>query len=792
MLDSAALKELGFDRLTEALAQRAQTPLGRERCLSLPLLPDLAAVELHLTEVEEARALLRTGRPPFAGLGDLSALLARAEKQGALDGAALLEVATFARGAARLRGYLEDRASQAPNLASRTEGLSEFPGLTQALEAAIEPSGRVADTASSSMRQLRERARELHQQMRDRLDALLKDEHFQINLRESYLTIRNGRYCVPVLAQFRTQVPGIVHNSSQSGQTLFVEPQPLIGLGNDLAIAESMAAEEEHRILLELTARVGRAARELRQTLQALAEVDELFAGADLGEALAAERPTVVSPDEPFAFRSLRHPLLALQVPDKVVPSDVALSAAARALVISGPNAGGKTVALSAIGLCTAMVRAGLPIPADSHSRVPLVRSLFAAVGDAQDLARGLSTFGAHLAALRHILAEAVPGSLVLIDEIAADTDPREGAALAAAVLESLVERQTLVVATTHLDPLKALALGDARYCNAAVGFDAQHHRPTYKLTVGQPGSSSALELARRAGLPEEIVARARSLLSQEGGPLGKALAALETERQRFSELRAQLEVEQAALAETERALAGKAKALTIREAETARGARQELMAELEKARAEAAGILRRLRADATLKAAGNAQQALATLQAAQQTALERTAESIARVEEAGRGSVAPGQRVRSLTLGLEGELLAVEGDEGVVALGALKTRRPLADLSPSTASKRKPRPSTDKQPERAPLVAGPLMVESDSVDLRGLRAEEALREAQRFLDQAYGEGRARLRLVHGQGSGALKTALREFLSSSRYVRAFRAGDVGEGGDGATVVELAT
>ncbi len=238
VLDPAALKELGFDRLTEALAQRAQTPLGRERCLNLPLLPDLAAVELHLTEVEEARSLLRGARPPFAGLGDLSALLARAEKQGALDGTALLEVAAFARGAARLRGYLEDRASQAPNLASRTEGLSEFPGLAQALEAAVEPSGRVADTASSSMRQLRERARELHQQMRDRLDLLLKDEHFQINLRESYLTIRNGRYCVPVLAQFRTQVPGIVHNSSQSGQTLFIEPQPLIGLGNDLAIAE--------------------------------------------------------------------------------------------------------------------------------------------------------------------------------------------------------------------------------------------------------------------------------------------------------------------------------------------------------------------------------------------------------------------------------------------------------------------------------------------------------------------------------------------------------------------------
>ena len=364
MLDPAALAELGFARLTEALAHRAQTPVGRERCRNLPLLPDRAAVELHLAEVEEARALLRgSARPPLSSMGNLTSILARAEKLGALEGTALLEVAAFARGAVRLRGYLEDRASQAPNLAGRSEALLELPGLAQTLEAALEPTGRVADQAFPALRQLRERARELHQQMRTRLDALLKDEHFQINLRESYLTIRNGRYCVPVLAHFRWQVPGIVHNSSQSGQTLFVEPQALIGMGNDLAIAESMAAEEEHRILLELTAKVGRAARELRQTLAALAELDELFAGAELCDALGAERPTVVSAEEPFAFSGLRHPLLVLQSPDTVIASDVELSGEQRALIISGPNAGGKTVTLSAIGLCTAMVRAGLPPP---------------------------------------------------------------------------------------------------------------------------------------------------------------------------------------------------------------------------------------------------------------------------------------------------------------------------------------------------------------------------------------------------------------------------------------------
>ena len=324
------------------------------------------------------------------------------------------------------------------------------------------------------------------------------------------------------------------------------------------------------------------------------------------------------APEEPFQFLALRHPLLALQQPDKVVASDVSLQREARALVISGPNAGGKTVTLSAVGLCAAMVRAGLPIPAAAQSRVPLVRSLFTAVGDAQDLARGLSTFSAHLAALRHILAEAVPGALVLIDEIAADTEPRAGAARAAAMLEARGERQTLGVATTHLDPLKALALGDPRFSNAAVGFDALHHRPTYRLTLGQPGSSSALAMARRAGLPEAVVSRAEALVSGESGPLGKALRVLEAERERGSRACGQaLEAERDAVREEQRTLAERLEAVSEREASAERSARAEVIAELARVRREAAEILKQLQGDPTLKAAGKAQQAVNALKEA-------------------------------------------------------------------------------------------------------------------------------------------------------------------------------
>ncbi|HUB10067.1 MAG TPA: Smr/MutS family protein [Myxococcales bacterium] len=791
MLDAQALSDLGFDLLLAALAERARTPEGRARCAALPLLRDRPEVELHLAQVEEGRARLRSAdSPPLGDFGDVGAQLQRAEKHGLLEGQALLEVASFARASSRLRGYLEDRATQLPLLAAEAEALADLPALVSRIEAALEPGGRVADRASAALGQLRERVRQLHRELKERLEQLLADDRFRHGLREGYVTIRNERYCVPVQAQFRADIPGIVHNASESGQTLFVEPQPLIGLGNELAIAQSMAAEEEQRILLELTAEIGRASRDLRQSMAAVAKIDELFAGAALAEALSANRPEVVEAREPFAFEALRHPLLVLQKQAAgqaadVVASDVLLTGRARALVVSGPNAGGKTITLSGVGLCVVMVRAGLPIPAGPLSRVPLVNRLSTAIGDAQDLSRGLSTFTAHLAALRRILDGAGPGSLALIDEMAADTDPREGAALAVAVLEELIERGALVVATTHLEPLKALALGDPRFANAAVGFDPLALAPTYRLTLGLPGQSSALEVARRSGVPQVVLDRAHAHLSGQAGPLGAALAALEDERRRLAQVRADLEVERAAAAREREAAAARAEALDRREAELAAGARRELVAELERERDRVREIVAALQRRPEAAAASQATAELGRAIEAQQSAADAPARD---APSSGVRAVA-GQRVRSRSLAKEGELLAVEGESGLVAFGAIKLRQPLGDLVP--VDRKRPPAGRQEVARRASRAAGGAIEHTEvRCDLRGLRAEDAVREAERFLDRAYGEGAEEVLLVHGLGSGALRATLRTFLSGSSYVRAFHPAETHRGGEGTTVVEL--
>ncbi len=461
---------------------------------------------------------------------------------------------------------------------------------------------------------------------------------------------------------------------------------------------------------------------------------------------------------------------------------------------MSGPNGGGKTVAITAVGLSALMLRAGLPVAAADGSRLPFYLEVQAAVDERGDLAKDLSTFTAHLAAVREMLAGAIPGSLVLVDEIAADTDPREGAALAAAILEALVERGAAVLVTTHLDELKALALTDPRYANARVGFDAVKLQPTYQLHLGTPGSSSAIEVAARVGLPPAVVERARAAMGGQGGALGQALRALDEER-------ARLEVERrGAEAERDRARAAEERARTAEEAarraERQAAARmgEALVDDLEAARSEVAELLAELQAKPSVKAASEAQKKLdawrATVAGAAKTASAKAEVGSDVVPD---GEVRPGVRVRIVSLGQEGEVVEFDGSNALVRAGPLKIRRPVSDLLPlrgkakdaalgksrseKLAAAAEARPDAPRAPERR-------------LDVRGMRVEELLREVERFLDQRYAEGEAECLILHGHGTGALKQALRDHLSASPYVGAFRPGDRHEGGDAVTVVSF--
>ncbi len=793
---SRTLQDLAYADVLAALSARCRTDVGRERARSRPFLEGADAVRAALGRIAEARVLLAQDEAlPLEGVADVRGSVERAAKGAMLEPAELHACARTLFAFLRTRRLLAAREVELPALGAIAMALPELEPLAARLDISFEADGTLSERASPALKDARGRVRGLHRAIKGRLETLLREPAFTAHLREAYYSVRNGRYVLPVLAQDRAEVPGIVHNASQTGQTLFVEPQPLVGLGNDLAIADSLVLEEERRILQELSGRVGAQADAVQAGVAACAELDEAEAAARLAEALDAAAPELEAADGPLELLQLRHPLLALRGVD-VVPNDVQLTGGVRALVISGPNAGGKTVTLTAVGLSALMLRAGLPLPAAAGSRVPLYATVHSAVGDAQDLGQGLSTFSAHLAELKRIAQAAGPGSLVLIDEIAADTDPREGAALATAFLEALLERGARALVTTHLEELKALTHVDARFLNARVGFDARRMAPTYRLQLGAAGSSSALELAERMELPQAVVARARALAAGAGGPLSQALVALETQTRQLQTASAAAQAAGAAAAARAEELEAERRA-TREQALVAEAAQARQLAEdKERALAEVAALLAELRASASVERAEAARALLAGQAKEARARAEASRLDSARVRTSpGLCVLEVGKRVHHLGLGRDVEVLALEGDEALVAAGSLKVRVSRDVLT--GAREGTPPPRLDAAARRRAAdararEAAPATLEAGvpRCDVRGLRADEALREVEVFLDRAYRDGEASVLVVHGHGTGALRHSLRAALSASPYVQSLAPGEAYQGGDGVTQVAL--
>src|SRR5712664_3633728 len=757
VVNDKALHDLGWGQLCAELAARARTPMGRDRCNSLVPGCDPDATRRHLGLVEEARLLHRHERElPLADAVDVRPSLGRAAREGTLEPQELMQVARLIRAGDSARRFCFSQADRAPLHFGQAQELSELVPLAQELERAFDPSGKLLDTASPLLGELRERARGLHRAIKQRIEELLKDEKIVPMLRDAYYSVRGDRYVLPVRAEHKSHLPGIVHNASGSGQTLFIEPE-----------------------------------EQLELDVVTLAVLDEAGAGAKLADDLRASAPELLEgPGESFRLFALRHPLLALRT-TQVVANDVALPGEARGLIISGPNAGGKTVTITAVGLSALMARAGLPVPAADGSRVPLYRTVYTAIGDEGDLSRDLSTFTAHLTALKHILEAAGPGTLVLIDEIAADTDPREGAAIAAAALETLVAAGAQVLITTHLEELKALGLSDPRFAAASVGFDLQRLAPTYRLQMGEIGRSSAIEIAARVGLPPEVCARARELLGGGTSALSTAVerheaesAALAQARTEADRLREELRLErEAAARERER--------LAQVEREVRAGARAELVADIEKRRQEVAQLVAQLQAAPAMARAVEVQRALAQAEAEEERAGARDEPHAAPPSELREGAT-----VRHARLGTEGTIIEMAGDHALVQMGAMRSKVPLADLVPLTRKQRGAQPAfrktaAEKLRRAEEVRAAPATSAQPALDLRGLRVDEALHALEEELDRRLREGAEEVHVLHGHGSGALKSAIREHLARSPYVRRARSGESHEGGDAITVAELA-
>ena len=798
-----ALTLLEWPRLAQHVAGFASTAAGERHCAALPLPASAAESRSLLAETTELLGLdgVLEGGLSFRGVADIAATVARCAKGGSAGGEELLALAATLAAARRLRRQIEDAALR-PVSSALVADLRTLPELEQRLHFAIEEGGRVADRASAELEGLRRQLQGLRTERRERLQELIR--RWSALLQDTVVAERNGRPVLAVKAGAAGQVAGLVHDSSASGSTVFVEPQAVIPLGNRIRDLEGREREIEAVILRELSGLVGAEAPALEHLQAVLVLLDAGVARARYGAWLGAVRPELAaSAAAPFELRDLRHPLLLWQERREggrqVVPVSVVVAPELRVVAITGPNTGGKTVTLKSVGLAVLMARAGLFLPCVGTPRLPWCGQVLADIGDEQSLQQNLSTFSGHIRRIARILAalptadaEGAPGegaSLVLLDEVGAGTDPTEGAALATALLRHLADRARLTIATTHFGELKALKYADPRFENASVAFDVDTLSPTYHLLWGIPGRSNALAIAERLGLEGQVIAAAAQQLQPgDAGGVDRVIEGLEQERFRQQEA---AEEAAALLARTEllhEELLSRWQRQKQEGAERQEQQRQRLEESIRQGQGEVRRLIRRLRqaGQAPPEEAGEmarrAGQRLKRLEAEHRPSPPR--------RDHGGWRPAVGDRVRLLALGKAAEVLAISPDglELTVRCGVLRSTVPLAAIEGLQGEKPSPPPAPPPvtvRSRRAPGSRGPeVRTDANTLDVRGLRVHEAEALVEEQLRAANGP----LWVIHGIGTGKLKRGLRDWLASLPYVERVADAERGDGGPGCSVV----
>lgn len=793
-----ALAVLEFPRVLEEVASRAASELGAAKVRALHPSTDHPWIEREHARIAAVRSL-REGEPPLhpEPVPDLRAPLDRLRVVGATWSAAdLLACKQLLRSARRTREALVDEkrpAAARAMLAAFVERLASDKSVEAAIEKAIADDATVRDEASPTLRRLRRELRASEGELVKLLERQLARLDESIRVPDMSITIRNGRYVIPVRREGRGSVSGIVHDASASGGTLFIEPPAAVEFGNRIRELEVEEREEVDRILAALTDQVRPLREPLASSLEALAELDSLHARAKYADTFECAPPAFGTPSDGWAIHEGRHPLLLARGVD-VVAFDLELTGAERTIVVSGPNTGGKTVLLKAVGLLSAMGQAGIPPTSGKGTRLAIFDDYFADIGDEQSIEASLSTFSAHLRNLGEILASATAWSLVLIDELGSGTDPLEGASLGWAILEALTLRGTTTLATSHLGALKELATQVAAVVNASLQFDAERLAPTYRFVKGIPGRSYGISIARKLQLPEAVVARAEERVPTTERDMAALLERLELQQAELKERDEQLHALLEDAKRRSQELVKRERNVREREREVERQSRQEARKYLLNARAEIDRTVRDLKkagAEELEERARTARKQAESLAARQADVIEQldVEEEKARKRAAGRpreGGEPPttGDFVRLDTLGGKtGKLLEIRAADALVAVGSMKLTVPMGTLTRVPAD----------EIEKAVAWHGDLPethVRSE-VDVRGLRADEMDSIVLQALDDAIRADLPSLRIIHGKGTGALRERVAEMLRKDTRVRQFRLGAWNEGGSGVTVAELA-
>ena len=778
-------RALELDKILEMVAEEASSADGAQ--LARELEPVLTAAEAKwlLEETDAAFvAMAKFGAPSFYGMKNVTNPLRRAQAGGGLGLRELLDIGATLRTIRGLTQWWGKSESVRTALTGRFEVLAPNKYLEEKIFTCIVSEEEVADNASPALATIRRKIRAASQRVRDQLDKLIHSPAHQRHLQESIVTQRGGRYVVPVKAEFRGEVPGLVHDTSASGATVFVEPMSVVEANNEIRVLRSDEQEEISRILLELSGEAGSFADSIIESYQYAVQLDLIFAKAQVAYKMKAVVPQV-GEDGKIVLHSARHPLIAK---DKVVPTDITLGVDFDTLIITGPNTGGKTVALKTIGLLTLMAMCGLMLPVGEGSRVSVFRHILADIGDEQSIEQSLSTFSSHMVNIIKIFQVADNSSLILLDELGAGTDPVEGAALAEAIIQELRYKGARLACTTHYAELKAYAIQTAGVENGCCEFDVATLRPTYRLLIGVPGKSNAFAISQRLGMAETIVDRARELVSRESNAFEQVVGRLEEDRRAMETQMEEL-----------RTSAAKAKE-SAQEAERLKEEPQpQAKQEVERARQEAAQIVQktRQRADALVNELEELRRQKNKELSAEQKARLRSGmkelEGLSDPVHQRRDdnyvlprALVPGDDVLIYDIDKDATVLEAPKDGFVlVQAGIIKTRVPLSNIR--LLSKRQMK---KKQPGRTVTKSVSTPEASSSLDLRGQTVEEALMEVDSFLDRASRMHLSQVTIIHGKGTGALRAAVQQHLRRCAQVKSFRLGTYGEGESGVTIAEL--
>ncbi len=769
------LRDLEFDRLKALVGDFAASSLGREAVLKLEPVADRQAIEAEIALVNEATTLLAGhGRLPLAGAQDLAPLLERAKEHGLLLGEELLIVLSTLDATQEVRALLL-RQETLPLLRRLGERLSDAEGIVRAIRRTVDERGEVRDDASPALVDLSRRRRALEGRIEERLRSLIERHPDLVS--EPVVTRRLGRLVVAIKSGALGAMDFIVHDRSATGQTLYAEPASLVAENNRAAELEAEIREERLRVLREVASLLVHAEPALLRDRETLERLDSLAARAGYALAHEAAFPRL---GDAIALVEARHPLLPR---DRVVPVSLSIGRGPRMVVLTGPNTGGKTVTLKTAGLLTLMVQSGIPIPASPESTLTVLRTVRSDIGDEQSIEQNLSTFSAHMKNLVLILGEADPDSLLLLDELGAGTDPQEGAALGLSILERLLETRALVLASTHLTPLKYFAVRHPGVKTASMEFDLATLSPTFRVVEGVPGKSNAFVIAERLGLPSPLVERARALLSQGEIRAEDILEDLERERQAIVHLRRETEIERsrAEVARTQY------EARLARFEETREKDLRARLKSLERFLRESQGrveeLLSRLNERTELEEARRAYREVSALREATR-AEERAVERAEDERPLPAEEIVVGKAVHVRSLRADGRILQLSPpDKVTVDLGGIRVQTEAADL---TAPRSLARPERERP--RVPLPS-PEPV-SLQLNVRGMTVSEALREVEAYLDRLLRADIRAASVLHGKGTGALREAVRSYLASSRSVQAFRSAPAQEGGDGVTLFEI--